>query len=237
MNNYFQVTGGNRNQFNALAPPGTVPQFIPATDFETGFFSIFTAGNFGSDIAFWVDDDISVCGENGAGGLGDGYLKFVNVGRFLHLPKDALTFRVGQFELDLPFTQARTINISPYDIYSEANIGAINSLAGQQNVANQFTFARVAKGIELSGGHQYGGYHYSLAVIDQNTTGVAQGDKPAPTFRPPRLERTAASVSDPTRATRTSTRVSLTALIWSATRRAGMTFRLQGPRARTITPI
>ena len=56
-NQFFQYTGSNRNQFNSLAAPGTVPGVIPATDFETGFFSIFTAGNFGSDIAFWVDDD------------------------------------------------------------------------------------------------------------------------------------------------------------------------------------
>jgi hypothetical protein len=184
MNTFFQVTGGNRNRFNSQAPAGTVPQFIPATDFQTGLFSIFTAGNFGSDIAFWVDDDISVGGDNGAGGLGDGYLKFVNIGRVLHLPTDALTLRVGQFELDLPFTQARSINLSPYDIYSEANIGAMNALAGQQNVVNQFTFADAAKGIELSGGHQYGGYHYSIAIVDQNTSGI---DQPSNTssFLPP----------------------------------------------------
>ena len=30
------------------------------------------AGNFGSDIAFWVDDDISVGGDNALAGLGDG---------------------------------------------------------------------------------------------------------------------------------------------------------------------
>src|SRR5208337_3645522 len=135
--------------------------YIPATDFETGFFSLFTAGNFGSDIAFWVDDDISVAGDNGAGGLGDGYLKFVNIGRFMKLPKDSLSLRAGQFELDLPFTQARTINLSPYDIYQETNIGATLPGAQQQNVANQFTFANVARGIELSGGHLTGGYHYS----------------------------------------------------------------------------
>ena len=63
-----------------------MPQVIPRTDFETGFFSIFTAGNFGSDIAFWVDDDISVAGDNATGGLGDAYLRFVNIGRFLKLP-------------------------------------------------------------------------------------------------------------------------------------------------------
>ena len=79
MNNFFQITGNNRNRFNALAAPGTVPQVIPRSDFETGLFSIFTAGNFGSDIAFWVDDDISVAGDNSAGGLGDGYVKFINL--------------------------------------------------------------------------------------------------------------------------------------------------------------
>ncbi len=173
-NQFFQYTGSNRNQFNALASPGTVPGLIPATDFEAGLFSIFTAGNFGSDIAWWVDDDISVSGDNSAGSLGDAYLKFVNIGRFLKLPKDSLAFRAGQFELDLPFTQARTINISPYDIYQEANIGAALPGAAQQNVGNQNIFANVARGLEISGGHQYEGYHYSVAVFDQNTTGIAQ---------------------------------------------------------------
>jgi hypothetical protein len=180
MNTFFQVTSGPRSNFNSVAGPNAVPQFIPATDFETGFFSIFSAGNLGSDIAFWVDDDISVGGSNAAGGLGDGYLKFVNIGRFLHLPTDALAFRAGQFELDLPFTQARSINLSPYDIYSESNIGVINALTNQQNVANQFTFAGAGKGIEVSGGHLYGGYHYSVAVIDQNTSGLNQPDNTSP---------------------------------------------------------
>src|SRR5207237_5617487 len=30
-----------------------------------------------------------------------------------------------------------------------------------------------AQGIEFSGGHQYGGYHYSLAIVNQNTSGNA----------------------------------------------------------------
>ncbi|HEV2689270.1 MAG TPA: hypothetical protein VGV35_11975 [Bryobacteraceae bacterium] len=179
-NTFFQVTSGNRGRFNALAPQGTVPQFIPATDFQSGLFSIFMAGNMGSDIAFWVDNDLSVGGSNSAGGLGDGYLKFVNLGRVFRLPKDVLTLRAGQFELDLPFTQARSINLSPYDIYSESNIGAMNELTGQMNVNNQFTFAGAAKGIELSGGHQYGGYHYSVAVINQNNSGLNQPDNNSP---------------------------------------------------------
>src|SRR5271165_2947557 len=90
MNTFFQVTGGGRSNFNSVAGPNTVPQFIPATDFETGFFSIFSAGNLGSDIAFWVDDDISVGGANGNGGLGEAYLKFVDIGRLIKLPPHAL---------------------------------------------------------------------------------------------------------------------------------------------------
>lgn len=179
MNNFFQVTGNNRNQFNSLAAPGSLPQVIPRTDFETGFFSIFTAGNFGSDIAFWVDDDISVAGANANGGLGDAYLRLVNIGRLIKLPTDALTLRAGQFELDLPFTQARSINLSPYDIFSESNVGAISTmLSRSQNVNNLFTFAGAAKGIELSGGHTYGGYHYSVAILNQNTSGLSQTNSP-----------------------------------------------------------
>ena len=181
-NSFFQLTGANRNQFNTLTPAaGSLPQVIPGADFSSGLFSIFTAGNFGSGIAFWVDNDISVGGSNAAASLGDAYLKFVNVSRFLKLPADSFSVRVGQFELDLPVTQARSYNLSPYDIYQQANIGAMNSMVSlQQNVANQFTFANAVKGIELSGGHQYGGYHYSVAVVDQNTAGVAQSSNTSP---------------------------------------------------------
>jgi hypothetical protein len=175
MNNYFQYTGTSGGKFAALTPAGTLPPFVPTTDFETGFFSIFTAGNFGSDIAFWVDDDISVAGDNSNGGLGDGYLRFVNISRLMKLPKNSLNLRVGQFELELPFTQARSIWISPYDIYSQANIGAMNALIPlQQFVNNQFAFANVGKGIEFSGGLHTGGYNYSIAFIDQNTSGAPQ---------------------------------------------------------------
>ncbi len=174
MNTFFQYTGRHRNNFNELVPAGTVPPFIPTTDFSTGLFSIFAAGNFGSDIAFWVDDDISVSGDNAAGGLGDGYLKFVNIGRLVHLPKDALHLRVGRFELELPFTQARSIDISPYDVYGQANIGAITPGFAQQNVNNLSTIADAANGIEFSGGLHTGGYYWVVALLDQNTSGVTQ---------------------------------------------------------------
>ena len=120
---------------------------MPTTDFETGLFSLFTAGNFGSDIAFWVDDDISVGGANANGGLGDAYLKFVNIGRLMKLPKNSLNLRVGQFELELPFTQAQVSGSVPYDIYTQSNIGAMNSVIPlQQFVNNQFTMDAAAQG-------------------------------------------------------------------------------------------
>jgi hypothetical protein len=170
-NTFFQVVGNNRNNFNAQLPEGTTAPFIPRTDFQSGLFSIFMAGNFGSDIAFWVDDDISVGGAS-AGGLGDGYLKFVNIGRFLKLPTDALSMRVGQFELDLPFSQARTWNLSGWDIYDQSNVGMVNSFLGQPTVNNAFALSNAAQGVEFSGGHTYRGYHYSLAIVNQNTGGT-----------------------------------------------------------------
>ena len=171
MNNFFTVVGKNRGNFTGGGVTSPGAPFTPRADFEPGLFSIFTAGNFGSDIAFWVDEDFSVGGDPTAGGLGDGYLKFVNIGRFLHLPKDALSLRAGQFELDLPFSQARSYNISGWDIYSQANVGAMNALFTQQNVNNAFGLANATQGVELSGGHQYGGYHYSVAFVNQNTGG------------------------------------------------------------------
>ena len=177
-NQFFQYTPASANKYNQAQGGIGTPQgpTVPRTDFEAGFFSIFMAGNFGSDIAFWVDDDLSVSGANANGALGDGYLKFVNIGRFFKLPTDSLSLRVGQFELDLPFTQARGINLSGYDIFAEANIGLADP--AKQNVNNQFALQDAGQGIELSGGHQYGGYHYSLAIVNQNTSGGAAAAPP-----------------------------------------------------------
>jgi hypothetical protein len=63
--------------------------------------------------------------------------------------------------------------LSGWDIYDQANIGALNSLYPQQNVNNGFAFSTPGEGVEISGGRSYGGYHYSFAVIDQNTSGAA----------------------------------------------------------------
>jgi hypothetical protein len=186
-NTFFQVTGRNANRLNSALTAfnnggsGFVPEsFVPRTDFQTGLLSIFTAGNFGSGIAFWVDEDLSVAGSGADGGLGDGYLKFVDIGRFLKLPKDSLSLRIGQFELDLPFSQARSYNLSGWDIYEQANVGAMNALFPQQFVNNAVAFSEPSRGVELSGGHSYGGYHYSVAIVNQNTSGVTDPGTFAP---------------------------------------------------------
>jgi hypothetical protein len=177
-NHIFQVLSRNRNNFQfAPAPDGTPvdvtdpTNFVPRTDFQAGTFSIFSAGNFGSDIAFWIDDDISDAGQ--PSGLGDAYMKFVNLSRFLHLPTDSLTLRFGQFELELPFSQARSWNLSDWDIYSQTNVGVLNPGFINQNVNNGFGMADAAQGVELSGGHHYGGYYYAFALMNQNTHGGA----------------------------------------------------------------
>jgi hypothetical protein len=136
--------------------------FQPRTDlFTPNTFTIIGAGSFGPNISFWVDDDISVGGANKDGGLGDGYLKVNDLGRYLHLPKDTLNVRFGQFELDLPFTQARSINPSGYDIYEEA------SFAGVQGTTNNpLVFASTQRGIEIGGYPNDGNFSWSLAVVN-----------------------------------------------------------------------
>ena len=171
-NTFFQQISSNRNNFNQILPDSINATFIPKSDFEPGFFSIFTAGNFGSDISFWVDDDISVAGANANGALGDSYLRFKNLSRFFKLPADSLHLRAGQFELDLPFSQARTWNLSGWDIFSQNNVGVQNGVGPLQNVKNGSALQNAADGVEVSGGHINRGYHYSFAAFNQNTSGI-----------------------------------------------------------------
>jgi hypothetical protein len=136
--------------------------FLPRTDmFAPNTFTIIGAGSLGQTLSFWVDNDISAGGSNAAAGLGDGYLKFNDLGHYIHLPKDSLNLRMGQFELDLPFTQARTINLTPYDVYSQA------SIAGLQGTANNpFMFGIPQRGIEIGGYPHDGNFSWSVAFVN-----------------------------------------------------------------------
>ncbi len=136
--------------------------FVPRTDlFSPNTFTIISAGSFGGDISWWLDDDISTGGSGADGGLGDGYLKVNDIGHYVGLPKDALNVRFGQFELDLPFTQARSINLSDYDIYDEA---AVAGSLGTTN--NPFTLGAPQRGIEIGGYPNDGNFNWSVAVTN-----------------------------------------------------------------------
>jgi hypothetical protein len=143
--------------------------YLPRTDlFVPNTFTIIAAGSFGERLSFWVDNDISAGGDNAAAGLGDGYLKVNDLGHYVGLPKDTLNVRMGQFELDLPFTQARSINLTGYDIYSQA------SVAGAQGTANNpFMFGIPQRGIEIGGYPNDGNFVWSVAVVDGANNGPA----------------------------------------------------------------
>ena len=143
--------------------------YLPRTDlFTPGAFALFAAGNFGQNISFWVDDDISAGGSGADGGLGDGYLKVNDVGHYLGLPKDALNVRFGQFELDLPFSQARSVNLSDYDIYDQASMAVS---PGTTN--NPFVFAEPQRGIEIGGYPNDGNFSWSVSLVNGGNAGPA----------------------------------------------------------------
>jgi hypothetical protein len=143
--------------------------FQPRSDlFMPNTFTIIGAGSFGPSLSFWVDNDISAGGANGAAGLGDGYLKFNDLGHYLHMPKDALNVRFGQFELDLPFTQARSVNPTGYDIYSQASTAGV-----QGTTSNPFAFAIPQRGVEIGGYPNDGNFEWSLAFVNGSNNNAA----------------------------------------------------------------
>lgn len=156
--------------------------FQPRTDlFAPNTFTIIAAGSMGPTFSFWIDDDISTGGSGAEGGLGDGYIKVNDLGHYLHLPKDSLNVRFGQFELDLPFTQARTINLSDYDVYDEVNIvcppgGDLTCEAGTTN--NPFQLGTPQRGIEFGGYPNDGNFSWSVAVVNgSNDTPAMRNSK------------------------------------------------------------
>ena len=129
------------------------------TLFSPNTVTMIAAGNFGPAFSFWIDDDLSAAGSGGQGGLGDGYIK-ANLGSLFHAAPGALSVRYGQFELDLPFTDARTINLSGYAIYDEtatASVGTTN---------NPLALSSPQDGIEVGGYPHNGNTWWNVAVVD-----------------------------------------------------------------------
>lgn len=146
--------------------------FIPRTDlFAPNTFTLIAADSLGSNISFWIDDDLSAGGSGADGGLGDGYLKYNDLGRFFKLPKDSLNVRFGQFELDLPFTQARTAYLSDYDVFDQANVAG-----GLGTTNNPFVLGAPQRGIEFGGYPGDGNFNWSVAIINGNNDSPAARD-------------------------------------------------------------
>ena len=161
---------GNFN-VNRKQPAGFITQngFTPRTDlFAPNTFTILAVGSFGQNLSFWIDDDISVGAANADGGMGDGWLKYNDLGHRLGLPKNALNVRFGQFELDLPFTQAKSIYLSPYDIYGEPNVAGPSFTANNQTI-----FGSPQRGIEFGGTPNNGNFDWSVAITNGSNTGTA----------------------------------------------------------------
>jgi len=177
----------NSSQPQAVQATGYVSRtdlFVPNT------FTIISAGSFGQNLSFWIDDDISAGGSGANGGLGDGWLKYNDVSRFFHLPKDSFNIRFGQFELDLPFTQARTPYLSGYDIFNQVALAQSSCTATPQPVPcqttnNPFFLGTPQRGIEFGGYPNDGNFVWNVAIVDgtnsaygaTNTTLVARNTK------------------------------------------------------------
>jgi hypothetical protein len=147
---------------------------VPRTDlFQPNTFTIIGAGTFGQNLSFWIDDDVSTGGSGADGGLGDGYLKVNDLGHHIGLPKDALNIRFGQFELDLPFSQARSINPTTYDIYDQASVAG-----GLGTTNNPFMFGTPQRGIEIGGYPNDGNFSWSVALVNgTNNTPTMRSSK------------------------------------------------------------
>src|SRR5438477_1123966 len=93
---------------NRKQPAGVIQQngFTPRTDlFAPNTFTIISAGSFGQNLSFWIDDDISVGAANADGGLGDGWLKYNVLGYGIGLPKNVLIVRLERLDRDLISSQ------------------------------------------------------------------------------------------------------------------------------------
>ena len=147
--------------------------FVPNT------FTIISAGSFGPNLAFWIDNDISTAGSGAGGGLGDGYLRYNDIGHVFGLPLNALNVRFGQFEVDLPFSQARSVYPSAYDAFAETAAAPGPPCGGAvtvcQTTHNPFFLGTPQRGIEFGGFPNNGNFTWSVAVVDGTNSAYGLG--------------------------------------------------------------
>lgn len=87
-----------------------IPEDRDSTD--VGYLKVLSAGNLGSRLSYWVDDAWHLEGGDTA------HIEPDNAWvRLDFKPGGSVYVKGGRFELDLPFTQARTHHLLPYAIY------------------------------------------------------------------------------------------------------------------------
>ena len=175
---------GNFNWYSKQPLAVQATNFVPQTDlFVPNTFTIIAAGSFGPNLAFWIDNDLSTAGTGAGGGLGDGYLRYNDIGHIFGLPKNAFNVRFGQFEPDLPFSNARTIYPSGYDVLGETVIGQgpacnLTTTPPQttcQTANNPFVLGTPQRGIEFGGYPNNGNFSWSFSVFDGTNSNYGQG--------------------------------------------------------------
>jgi hypothetical protein len=95
-------------------------------DVDEALLKAMSAGHLGRRLSYWVDDGLRI-------GDGDDTVRHTRPdnawARLEIVGAGKLYLRAGRFELDLPFTQARTPHVFPYDIYF-ANTGFESDAVG-----------------------------------------------------------------------------------------------------------
>ena len=115
--------------------------------FGYGFLKGIAAGSLGPRVAFWVDDGVTLADGDFSHTKPDNAWLRLEV-----VTGGALYARGGRLELDLPFTQARTPHLIPYEIYT-ANTGFETDNIGEYQ-----------DGVEV-GGSLPQDVHWSAAVV------------------------------------------------------------------------
>jgi hypothetical protein len=134
----------------AVRPQGRHTFIEDADGFNYFFAKGISAGNLGSRFAYWIDDGVfvdSISDDWTHTKVDNGY------GRIEILKSGKLYLKGGRFELDLPFTQARTPHLFSYDIY------AVNAGAERDSIADY------QQGVEVGGTLPGPDVHWSAAVV------------------------------------------------------------------------
>ncbi len=114
-----------------------------------GLFRLVSAGNLGSRMSYWIDDNYVVESDDSRRvGLNNAFVR-------LELVPEEIYARGGRIELDLPFTQTRTPQLFRYEIYF-ANTGFETDNIGVHH-----------DGVEV-GGFLDDATRWSISVVDGN---------------------------------------------------------------------